>query len=128
MTITNLYSYITIEVMPWVVFSYYYYYYYYYCYYYDYNYYDDDNDDDDDDYYYYYYHYCCCYLMANLQRVPSTSNSKFRIIRGSMHEQRRMFRRQNSTIYSPFRSGFLKPQLNWPSVNRNSFPLWLCWD
>ena len=60
--------------------------------------------------------------MANLLQIPSSSNSDFHFTRRSMCEQNILFRRQNSIIYSPFtRSGFLKPRLNQPSVNGNSY-------
>ena len=38
------------------------------------------------------------FLMANLLQVPSSNNSEFHIIRRSMREQRRLFRRQIGII------------------------------
>ena len=64
------------------------------------------------------------FLMANLIQVPSSNNSEFHIIRRSMREQKRLFRRQNGIIYSPFTSSrFLKPRFN---LSQRIFLLFFC--
>ena len=63
--------------------------------------------------------------MVDLIQVPSNNDSEFLIIRRrSMRRQKRLSRRQNGMVFSPFTSSrFLKPRFN---LTQRKFLFFFC--